>query len=219
MLQKQFFIIFAFASRLKYLPNIRKKMKKENFYLLPAASLVAASLFFTSCKTEDTPPSNEQEEITTIRLLATNSATAATRVYTFKDLDGPAGNPPSQIDTIALAPNQAYSFSVVFADDTKSPAVDITPEIRNEANDHQVFYRVSGTSLNVAYSPTDRDGNNPPKPVGLTANATTGPGGAGTLRIVLKHQPDGLKGGIAASQGDITQGDTDVDITFPYVVR
>lgn len=157
----------------------------------------------TGCKNDDeAPPINEEELITTITLRLTETGTANVVTAAFQDVDGPGGNAPTVTD-IVLKPNTVYQTAVTVLDESKTPAADITEEIKEEAEDHQFFYAPTAVNLTVAYA--DQDGNN--LPVGLQTTFTTGAASTGQLRVTLKHQP-GIK------NNNIATGETDVEVTF-----
>jgi hypothetical protein len=54
--------------------------------------------------------------------------------------------------------------------------VDITKEVEEEAEEHQLFFRTTGlTGMTIAYN--DKDGNN--RPIGLNNTVTTPTAGSG----------------------------------------
>ncbi len=176
------------------------------------ASLLSGSLFF-SCKPDPvTPPEpgNEEEVITTLKLSFRDSADASnTSTAVFKDVDGEGGQPPV-VDTIRLDANKTYYAQVTLLDETKNPAADITEEIEEEANDHQLFYNISQGNIVVSYE--DRDTNNPPLPLGLKTKWRTGNSGNGSIQIILKHQA-------GTKNNTQTPGETDIDVTFRTEIK
>jgi hypothetical protein len=199
--------------------NLTLFMKKQlNPYL---TALMMGSLLFasTSCK-DDEPepvPVEEQELITTMTLTLVPEGKGQNVTATFSDPDGPGGNPPATPQTLNLVPNTTYNVTVTLSDDSKTPPVDITAEIKEEGDEHEIFYQaIEGLDLASIEKndADDMDSNN--RPIGLKATITTGEeASSGKLRVTLKHQPDGLKG----STSDITKGETDVEADFPVVVQ
>jgi hypothetical protein len=190
----------------------------NNYFQKFAKVLFISTLLASSAcvKKTNTPPSNEEEEINTVRLTLTGNGTTTT--YNWKDLDGPAGNLPVA-DTVRLAPSTQYQCDVSLVNQSNNVDNDLTPEIRNESNEHQLFFAVEGNrNLTVVYNPNDFDNNTPPKPIGLRTNFATTIPGNGSLKVVLRHQPD-LKQAITNTLGDSTLGDTDVEIRMPYKVQ
>ena len=138
-------------------------MKKTK--LLPI-SLLAISLF--SCEPNDPVDPNQEELITTVNLdLESNGLTYS---LNYQDLDGDGGNAPV-ITLYTLAANSTYSGSITLFNESVTPAEEITPEIFDEASDHQFFFTSNGTS-SFTYSDQDNDGN----PIGLSFELTTGNG-------------------------------------------
>lgn len=187
-------------------------MKKILFRPSFAALLLALPLLFTSCKkdNDDPEPEDENELITTVRYTLT-PATAGGQTVTaeWKDLDGEGGAAPT-IGTLRLAPNTTYTGTISFLDETKTPAGDVTAEVREENYEHLVIYTPAPASA-MTITRTDRDRNN--LEVGLTTNVRTGAAAiTGTLQIQLRHQP-GVKDGTA------TPGSDDANITFPIVLQ
>jgi hypothetical protein len=169
-------------------------------------------LFLQSCKKDDdlidvpAPIVNEQEVITTLQVIFTDSATnTPAGIFQFRDTDGDGPNGPVEWDTIALNNNTTYYADVVLLNELASPIDSISNEVAEEANDHQFFFTISGANLTHSY--LDQDTNTPPLPIGLHNKIRTGNASNGSVQIILKHQP-GIKDGL------ITTGDTDIDVTF-----
>lgn len=180
------------------------------------AGLIISALF-GGCKkdgnevTDPKTPENESEVITTIQLTFKDSADLSSSITaTFKDPDGDGGKGPTVFDTIQLKSNKTYYATILLLDETKSPADTISNEVKKEGKDHLFFYHPTGPTVTVKYN--DADTHSPPLPVGLSTIWKTGGVSTGTTKVILKHQP-GVKNGTE------TPGDTDVDITFPTVVK
>lgn len=179
-------------------------MKKFN------AMLIAASLLVVACKKDDDKVEDphhdhdhETELITTVQLAFTGPDDA-TGVYTFSfsDIDGEGGNAPV-IDTIRLDAGAYYNCNLTFLDESKSPAEDITEEIKEEDEGHLVCF--SSTLSGMNFERLDTDGN---YGVGLVSKwSHTGDAENGNVTITLKHQP-GVK------DGTCEPGETDVEVTF-----
>lgn len=172
-------------------------------------AFVAQCSLYTSCTKKDDTPDEEQELITTLKIVATNITNAAdVRTFMFKDLDGAGGNEPT-IDNIALPANAVYNVAIEVLDESKTPAESITAEIAAEKNDHQFFF-VPSAGLNLTNSYQDVDDNS--LPVGLATRFTTGTTSTGVLSVTLKHQP-GIK------NNNINTGETDIQVNFSTVVQ
>jgi hypothetical protein len=166
---------------------------------------------FSACNNdkEDPQPDEDNEQITTVRYELTPVGGGPTITALYRDMDGDGGATPA-VTGLTLAPNTAYNGKIVLLDETKNPVVDISDEVKEEADEHLFVFTLTGT--NVTVTRTDKDKNN--REVGLETRLQTATPYLipGTLRITLRHQP-GTKDGTA------TPGDTDVEVDFPIVVR
>lgn len=188
-----------------------KTIKLFSFFALSA-------LIFTSCSDDDdaTPePINEEEVITTMTVTLTDDSDGTTKTMTITDDDGEGPNPPV-VTADVLDANTTYSGTIEFLNELETPAEDITTEVAEEDEEHQVFY-VASSSLNisVAYNDFDADGN----PVGLDMTIITGDASGGTLTVKLVHEPD--KDAPGVSDGDPTNagGETDIEALFSVGIQ
>jgi hypothetical protein len=177
-----------------------------------------------SCKKDDPvppagggtpPPPNEQELITTVIVHLTSLDGTEEKTFTWRDLDGPGGNPPV-IGSEPLTAGTVYRARIEVLDESDPNDVeDITEEIEEEADEHQFFFIVSGAELAVAYDDADGGGN----PVGLESLWSTAAPSSGTMTIILLHEP--IKDAPGVSDGDITNagGDPDVEVEFPVTIE
>ena len=179
---------------------------KHLFFL----SSIMLILLSTSCKPEKTDPKNDSEVITTLECQFTDSATGLLiNTFRFADPDGDGGMDPTTDDQIQLATNKTYFVAIRFLDETKNPVVDITQEIEEEGEEHQVFYELAAnTGIQILYDDIDTQGN----PLGLQTKWKTTSAASGTVRVILKHQP-GVKDGSPLS------GETDFDHTFSIQIN
>jgi len=175
------------------------------------AAVFSLSLFMTACKKDKVKPddSNEEELITTVKLKITESGTTTTNTYSWKDVDGDGGNLPV-IQDITLSPNKSYKVEVEFLDESKNPAEDITEEVKEEADDHEVFYQTSNSFMTITR--TDKDSKN--LPLGLQSDWTTISAATGNVKIILKHKP-----GSKASGDTSDKGETDIEVSFKVEVK
>lgn len=173
-----------------------------------------ASLLFISCDDDDQPDDVHEEELITeiiVTLVPNGGGTTVTMTAT--DLDGEEGpNPPVYDVTGPLVSGVTYMGSIEFWNTTEDPAEDITEEVGEEADEHQVFYIPNGT-LEVTVDYVDMDANN--NPVGLDFTVNAGAASNGTLNVVLRHEPNKPNDGTLADAG----GSTDVDVTFDVEVQ
>jgi len=177
-------------------------MKKLGFNLLMVIFLAATVV---SCKKDD-GPDDENELITTVLLTFTSDGGGVSQTFAWRDIDM-SGSPV--IQPISLTAGTMYTLSVEILDETKNPAEDITEEIEEEDDEHQIFYFSNpGGLLTLEYQDQDANG----LPVGLKMRVVAGAAGTGTLRAVLKHAP-GIK------DGQFGTGSTDFDVTFPVTLN
>lgn len=176
-------------------------------YLLCSVLLVGAAL---SCKDAEVDP-EENELITTVKLEFTSGSTVST--FSWKDADGDGGSAPV-VDKIVLKPNTEYSVKVSFLDESKSPAEDITEEIREESDEHLVVFTASPSSL-LTYTYLDKDANN--YPIGLSGKVNTATAAAGKLKVQLRHQPP--VSGVNVKNGTATPGSDDTNVDFDVELK
>jgi len=181
---------------------------KYSFWLLGVLIII-----LSACEKDDPVIPNEEELITTLTYTMTASGGAPV-VLSFQDLDGDGGNTPI-ISADGLSANTTYAGVISLLNEQSSPADNITDEVAEEDEEHQLFYQSSVSGLTIAYTDQDADGN----PVGLQTTLTTGDPGSGTLTITLRHEP--MKGATGVAQGDITNagGETDIEVTFNINVQ
>lgn len=173
------------------------------------AVLLLAYLFSCKGKEESPNPNEENELITTVKLVFMDDS-GKTHTFQWKDLtpNDPAGR---IIDTIRLADSTMFTGQIEFWDETKSPAVNITAEVEEESKDHLVVYKTIAplTGDQIQITRTDRDSKG--LEVGLKFSAQTKKSGNGGLQVLLRHQP-GVK------DGTENPGDTDVDVELPIQI-
>ena len=179
---------------------------KSNFKFLLMGLL---SVVIISCsKDDDSPePINEEEVITTMTVVLN----PGNITLQSQDLDGDGPNPPSVTVSGNLSANTTYTGSVTFLNELESPAEDITEEVEEEDDEHQVIFVSSGVALSVSDLNKDGNGND----LGTQFSLSTAAAGSGTLRIVLRHEPTKPNDGTLAGAG----GETDIDVSFNVTVE
>lgn len=182
---------------------------KKNVFLFA----LIAGLAFVSCSDDDdnTPEIvNEEEVITTLTLTLVPQGGGDTVVLISND---PLGTGPIITpDNAQLAADTNYSGVVSFTNVTETPIEDITEEVIEEADEHQVFYVASGSlNLTAAYEDTDGNGN----PLGVVTTMSTGAASTGTLTVVLRHEPNKPNDGTLGDAG----GETDITTTFNVTIN
>ena len=127
-----------------------KTMKTSAFYAL-------LTLAMLGCSDDDTTPEiiNEDELITTVILTLTPDSGDQV-VLTTIDLDGDGPDEPVTTVVGSFSENTQYQGAVQFLNETEDPAEDITQEVIEEADEHQVFYTIS-EGLNIQTTYEDQD--------------------------------------------------------------
>ena len=106
------------------------------------------SLLIISCSKEDPEPINEEELITTVQL------TFKTPGITDQIVRWQEGFNNS--DIISLAANTQYEVEIIFLDESDpSDIEDITEEVKEEADEHQIFYQFSQLNISLEQSSSD----------------------------------------------------------------
>ena len=187
----------------------------KSIFKLNWAFIVLALFAISACDNDDPEPVNEEELITTVRVTFTPSTGGSAITATFQDLDGPGGGAPI-ITNPSLASNTTYSVSVQFLNETESPAENITEEVEEEAEEHQVFFEI-GSGLNLTYTYGDTDGNG--DPIGLAGTAITTDASTGTMSVILVHEPNKSASGVSAGDPTNAGGEEDVRVSFTVTIQ
>ncbi len=186
-------------------------MKKLSI-ILGLITLVA----FNACKKHDDHDhddhDHDNELITTIKLHYVEVGTSDTLSFAWRQPAGPGT--AVTVDTIKLQPGKTYNGMVEFLDESKSPVVNVTNEIKATANEHRVVY--ASTTTRVQTQITDFDTHTPPIELGLTWNVSTNANGAesGNYQVILRHYTSA-----SPKTGGIQNGSSDADVIFPILVK
>lgn len=191
-----------------YLQHYCINMKQLFFSLLVLVGILA-------CKKDlEVEPTDDNELITTVELVFTDAASVS-RSFKFRDIDGDSRTKPEAFDTLQLARNTDYTVAIYIGDESKGSLEDITEDILEESDVHLFVYKPMPASL-LSVQITDSDKNG--LPVGLKATAKTQyVAGSGVLQLLLKHQPP--LNGRTVKTGDEDAGSTDLDLSFPIVIK
>lgn len=186
-------------------------IKKSLLLLVPVALLAGAC----SKDEENVTPTDENEAITTATLTLTSQTTPVQTVTATVDNLNTTADISNA--TLNLRANTTYTGVVTLQDKTKTPVLDVSAEVKEKQNEHLFVYTftpAASSPTSMTITPTDRDTNPTPGPypVGLTTEVKTGAAGNGTLKVVLRHQPN-------AKNGTPTPGTTDLDTDFRVVVN
>ena len=177
--------------------------------------------YFACSDVKDGHDHDHDHEVMTTVVLNFTDESGETSEYQFIDLQD--GNDPT-IDEITLSAG-THTLAVSFLNELETPSHDVTQEISDEEDEHQIFFSgdvencSSGTALvQHAYTDTDSEGH----PIGLSNTITPIAEGTGELIVSLRHlaMEDGqlVKTGSLYEDfcnGDDIPGDWDVQVTFP----
>lgn len=212
-------------------------MTNTRFLILSLGTCVGACSPLGAADEDDDHEATEV--ITTVTLTFTPEGGSAAVVAAFRDPDGNGGM-SGTTDPIVLAPATTYTLTIEFDDELQSPAEPITPEVQEEAEEHQIFmygsavfgpamYEARSTLIEHAYD--DRESDYGPNtgddlPVGLRSTVTTRTGGEGELVVMLRHLPE-LNGApqkvpdlaTDLADGEALPGDVDAMVTFMLTVE
>jgi len=182
-----------------------KTMKTSAFYAL-------LTLAMLGCSDDDTTPEiiNEDELITTVILTLTQESGDQV-VLTTVDLDGDGPDEPETTVVGNFAENTQYTGAVQFLNETEDPAEDITEEVIEEAEEHQVFYTIS-EGLNITTTYVDFDSND--NPLGVNITLETGEASSGSLTVTLRHEPVKPNDGLESAGGE-----TDIATSFDVTIE
>ena len=185
-----------------------KTMKTSAFYAL-------LSIAMLGCSDDDTPEVvNEEELITTVILTLTTEDGEVVELKS-TDLDGVGGGDIEYEIIGDFSPNTIYDGSVAFLDESGEEVEDITLEVIEEADEHQVFYQIQeGLNIDIMYNDDQQDSQG--NPIGVQIILTTGAASTGILKVTLKHEPN--KSAVGVSDGDITNAGGETDITTDFDV-
>ena len=182
----------------------------KNIYFL---ATVLFTILLASCsKDNETPEAvNEEELITTLKVTLVPLSEGNTIVLTTRDLDGDGPNEPVITISSNLTAGVTYNGTIELLDETKSPADNITEEVEEEADEHQIFYTI-GSGLDVTATATnlDSEGNLLGTEFELTANTAS----SGSLTFTLRHEPTKPNDGLSSAGGE-----TDTEATFAITVE
>ena len=164
------------------------------------------------CSDDDTTPEiiNEDELITTVILTLTPDSGDQV-VLTTIDLDGDGPDEPVTTVVGSFSENTQYQGAVQFLNETEDPAEDITQEVIEEADEHQVFYTISD-GLNITTTYVDFDDND--NPLGVQITLSTGAASEGSLTVTFRHEPVKPNDGLESAGGE-----TDISTSFDVSIQ
>ncbi len=188
-------------------------------------ALIAAPLVLAACggDVENPGEMNENEAFTTMTLRFEEAGGNSFDV-TFRDADGEGGMAPT-MDDISLTAGTTYKVGMSFLNELAMPTEDVTLEIAEEDDEHQVFFTgdTVGSVITHMYDDMDDGG----LPIGLK-NSIIAAAGTGKLTVTLRHMPP--VGGSAVKVAGLEDtakndgigalpGSTDISVTFNVSVQ
>jgi hypothetical protein len=190
---------------------------------LTSLAVLATLLLAAACGDDPAGPipgAGDPENISrvTITLTPVGGGTAVTSVRVDPDgstLPLPVG---AAQGVLALTKGRTYNGTIALLNDlSSSNIINITDEVKEEANFHRFFYTFSCAGVNVPVSSLDVDTQTPPAPLGVTFQVVVDAGAASTssctLHVELHH--------FEQNKGDGTGStfDTDLSLDFPVTVQ
>jgi hypothetical protein len=178
-----------------------------------AIVLVTFTLF--NCKKGDEiEPTDDNELITRVDLIFTDSANKST-TFSFQDKDADSRTKPEKFDKIILDKGKVYTLEIEVYDDSKTPAAVISDEIDEESDVHLFVFKSNPAGL-LQTTLIDKDKNG--LPLGLKSTVKTAETAVkGTYQVILKHQPE--LNGVKVKTGKEEGGSTDIDLSFEVEVQ
>jgi len=163
------------------------------------------TLLVTSCSKEDPDAINEQEYISNV-IITLDSSDAESQTVDWDLSEVNAQN-------INLKFNTNYNVNVSFLNNSDpSDVEDITLEIIEEADEHQVFFEFAEVSVNVSSASNDTTVGTRGVLINSIWNATSV--GTGLVRLYLVHQPTNFNATTREAMG----GFNDVSIDIPVTI-
>ena len=198
-------------------------MKKLN-YLACLATTLFLGLAISGCDDDDEPSvENPEEVITDVTLTFTPVVGGMPTVVTASDEDGEGPDDFEPDGDITLSASTEYTLTIGLRNEIED--VNVTDEIVVEDDEHMFFFSFSDELFESPEGDGNFDNRSEPlnyndkddneNPLGLSTSWTTSDPGTGTFRVVLKHQPDGLK--TATSGADI--GASEVDVVWDLIIQ
>ena len=180
--------------------------------ILKYALLAIPFLYFSCSDDDDAPePINEEEVITTMTVTLVNHMNDSDVVtLQTQDLDGDGPGLPELSVSGPLTSGTSYEGSIVWLNEMEEEPEDVTLEILEEDDEHQVFFSAAGVVMEFVYMDFDGNGN----PLGTQFVLAPISTGSGSVTITLVHEPEKPNDGLDSAGGSI-----DIQTTFPVTVQ
>ena len=157
---------------------------------------MAIPFLYFSCSDDDDntipEPVNEEEVITTMTITLVASDQSGVVVLQTQDLDGDGGEQPVVTVSGSISNMTSYIGSIQWLNEMEDEPEDITEEVLEEADEHQVFFGIGeGLPIQVVYADEDSNGY----PVGVnfilapTEAGVTGSGPVSYTHLTLPTTP------------------------------
>jgi hypothetical protein len=178
---------------------------------------ILTSAFIVSCSDDDTPEVvNEEEVITTMTVTLIPQGGGDIVTLKTQDLDGDGPTQPVVTVSGPIALNTTYDGSVEFLNELEDPAEDITEEVLEEDDEHQVFYTLSNDVGTVSYTDSDGDGN----PIGVRFEYVSGSSATtGGFVVTLRHEPNKSAPGVSDGIINNAGGETDIEQAWQVTLQ
>ena len=187
-----------------------------------SCGIVAVLALAASCSDSPEAPiegAGDPENISRVTVTLTPTGGGAALTSFRVDPDGTQLPQPvgAAQGTLALSKGKTYTGAIALLNDIDPKnVVDITAEVRKEANFHRFFYTFTCAGVNVPTSSLDLDTQSPAQPVGLNFQVVVDATAASTtscnLHVELHHFEAAKGNGLG------TTFDTDLSIDFPVTI-
>jgi hypothetical protein len=161
----------------------------------------------------------DPENISRVTVTLTPVGTGTTVTSIVVDPDGTTLPKPvgAAQGTLALTKGKTYNGSIALLNDLDpSNVIDISAEVRKEANFHRFFYTLTCAGVTVPASSLDLDTQSPGQPVGINFQVVVDANAASTttcsLHVELHHFESAKGDGLGSTF------DTDLSLDFPVTV-
>ena len=163
---------------------------------------------------------HDHEVISTVVLNLTSQADGTEQEIRWVEGEG-------QDKDVVLTNATAYDLSISALNELETPIEDITPEIADEADEHQLFF--TGSAIDdglITHTYEDSDGEG--LPLGLENTVDAVAAGVGELTVTLRHlalqngnqvKREGMAEDVAAEGCSGTSGEGDNDFSIPFVIE
>tara|TARA_B100000900_G_scaffold282068_1_gene241355 strand:+ start:3499 stop:4044 length:546 start_codon:yes stop_codon:yes gene_type:complete len=179
---------------------MKNHLKKINILYITLVTIL-----FYSCSKDDPDGINEQEYISNVVFSVTSPD------GTLQTIDWDLSE--TNMETINLKANTNYSVGLTFENRSDPTDIeDITQEIIEEADEHQVFFEFADVSVNVTSANNDTKVGSRGILLKSVWNASST--GSGIVRVYLIHQPTNFN----ATTREAFGGFNDVSIDIPVSI-